>query len=82
MKTVTMLEFRRNAEGILRRLGRGERFVLSHRGRPAARLEPITAARVSDPTQDPFLTIGRRAVPSPKGKTRHANIDRILYGGD
>ena len=36
----------------------------------------------SDPTQDPFLTIGRRAVPSPKGKTRHANIDRILYGGD
>jgi antitoxin (DNA-binding transcriptional repressor) of toxin-antitoxin stability system len=80
MKTVTMLEFRKNAEGILRRLGRGERFVLSHRGRPAARLEPISAARVSDPAQDPFLTIGRRAVPSPKGKTRHANIDRILYG--
>jgi hypothetical protein len=30
MKTVTMLEFRKNAEGILRRVGRGERFVLSH----------------------------------------------------
>ncbi len=82
MKTVTMLEFRKNAEGILRRLGRGERFVLSHRGRPAARLEPITAARICDPATDPFLTIGRRAVPSPKGKTRHADIDRILYGGD
>jgi antitoxin (DNA-binding transcriptional repressor) of toxin-antitoxin stability system len=82
MKTVTMLEFRKNAEGILRRLGRGERFVLSHRGRPAARLEPITAIRASDPTTDPFLTIGRRALPSPKGKTRHADIDRILYGGD
>ncbi len=82
MKTVTMLEFRKNAEGILRRLGRGERFVLSHRGHPAARLEPITAARVSDPATDPFLTIGRRAVASPKGRTRHANIDRIVYGGD
>ena len=82
MKTVTLLEFRKNAEGILRRVGRGERFVLSSRGHPAARLEPITAARVSDPTTDPFLTIGRRAVPSPKGKTRHADIDRILYGGD
>jgi prevent-host-death family protein len=81
MKTVTMLEFRKNAEGILRRVGRGERFVLSSRGRPAARLEPITAAPVSDPATDPFLTIGRRAVPSPKGKTRHADIDRILYGG-
>jgi antitoxin (DNA-binding transcriptional repressor) of toxin-antitoxin stability system len=80
MKTVTMLEFRKNAAGILRRLGRGERFVLSHRGRPAARLEPITAPGASDPAKDPFLTIGHRAVPSPKGKTRHADIDRILYG--
>ena len=80
MKTVTMLEFRKNAEGILRRLRRGERFVLSHRGHPAARLEPIATASTSDPANDPFLTIGRRAVPSPKGKTRHADIDRILYG--
>jgi prevent-host-death family protein len=82
MKTVTMLEFRKNAEGILRRVGRGERFVLSSRGHPAARLEPITAAPLADPATDPFLTIGRRAVPSPKGKIRHADIDRILYGGD
>jgi antitoxin (DNA-binding transcriptional repressor) of toxin-antitoxin stability system len=81
MKTVTMLQFRKNAESILRRLGRGERFLLSHRGRPAARLEPITAACASDPATDPFLTIGRRAVSSSKGKTRHADIDRILYGG-
>jgi prevent-host-death family protein len=80
MKTVTMLEFRKNAEGILRRVRRGERFVLSSRGHPAARLEPINGARASDPAADPFLTIGRRAVPSPKGKTRHADIDRILYG--
>ncbi len=80
MKTVTMLEFRKNAEGILRRVQRGERFVLSHRGNPAARLEPIAAAISLDPANDPFLTIGRRAVPSPKGKTRHADIDRILYG--
>ena len=79
MKAVTMLEFRKNAEGILRRVGRGEWFVLSSRGQPAARLEPITAVRVSDPANDPFLMIGRRAVPSPKGKTRHVDIDRILY---
>jgi len=81
MKTVTMLEFRKNAEGILRRVRRGERFVLSHRGPAAARLEPISTARAADPASDPFLTIGQRATPSQKGKTRHADIDRILYGG-
>ncbi len=82
MKTVTMLEFRKNAEGILRRVRQGERFVLSHRGHPAARLEPITTPRVADPASDLFLTIGRRALPSPRGKTRHTDIDRILYGRD
>jgi len=81
MKTVTMLDFRRNAEGILRRVAKGERLVLSHRGRPAARLEPIARPAGADPANDPFLTIGRRALGSPKGKTRHQDIDRILYGG-
>jgi PHD/YefM family antitoxin component YafN of YafNO toxin-antitoxin module len=36
MKTVTMSEFRENAERILRRVAKGERLVLSHRGKPAA----------------------------------------------
>ncbi len=80
MKTITMVEFRKDAEGILRRVGKGERFVLSHRGRPAARLEPITVPTSSDSANDPFLTISRRAAASPKGKTQHAEIDRILYG--
>ncbi len=82
MKTVTMLEFRKDAQGILRRLANGERFVLSHRGRPAARLEPLATPASADPENDPFLTIARRAVPSPKGKTRHQDIDRVLYGRD
>ncbi len=81
MKNVTMLEFRRNAEGILRRVAKGERLVLSHRGKPAARLEPLTnAAAAGDSGTDPFLTIAHRAQPSPKGKTKHSEIDRILYG--
>ena len=78
MKTVTMLEFRKNAENILRRIKKGERFLLSHRGHAAARLEPVT--NPANPENDPFLAIGRRATPSPKGKTRHSDIDRIIYG--
>jgi len=54
--------------------------VLSHRGKPAARLEPIVAPSEAAPPDDPFLTIGRRSRPSPKGKTKHTDIDRILYG--
>jgi prevent-host-death family protein len=75
-----MLQFRRDAEGILRRVAKGERFVLSHRGRPAARLEPL-AASVAHAAEDPFLTIGQRALPSPKGQTKHEDIDQIIYGG-
>ena len=80
MKTVTMLEFRKDAEGILRRVGRGERFVLSLRGRPAARLEPVTPSVPVDPEADEFLNVARRATRSPKGRTRHQDIDRVLYG--
>jgi prevent-host-death family protein len=80
MKTVTMLEFRQDAEGVLRRVAKGERFVLSHRGKPAARLEPLSVPVSYDPTSDPFLSISRRAKPSPKGKTKHSDIEGILYG--
>ena len=75
-----MVEFRQDAEGVLRRIAKGERLVLSHRGKPAARLEPLTAAPSSDPASDPFLGIARRAKASPKGKTKHGDIDPILYG--
>ena len=81
MKTVTMLEFRKDAEGVLRRIAKGERLVLSHRGKPAARLEPLHAATApGDAATDPFLAIAHRATPSPKGRTAHEDIDRILYG--
>jgi len=68
MKNVTMLEFRRNAEGILRRVAKGERFLLSHRGRPAARLEPLAESSAPNPANDPFLSITQRALRSPKGQ--------------
>jgi len=80
MRTVTMVELRRNAAPLLRRIAEGERFVLSHRGRPVARLEPVDRVAAGDPARGPFLTVGRRAVASPKGRTRHSDIDRILYG--
>lgn len=73
-----MLQFRQNAQSVLRRIAKGERLLLSHRGKPAARLEPVNASRGD--ASDPFLKIGSRVSSSPKGKTRHTDIDRILYG--
>ncbi len=81
MKTVTMLHFRKNASAVLRRVARGERLLLSHRGKPAARLEPIGPPAGDAPRDDPFSSIGERAVASPKGRTKHSQIDQILYGG-
>jgi antitoxin (DNA-binding transcriptional repressor) of toxin-antitoxin stability system len=72
---------RKNAERVLRRVAKGERLVLSHRGKPAARLEPVTAPPGAAFPDDPFLGISRRASASPKGKTKHSHIDRILDGG-
>jgi len=80
MKTVTMLEFRQNAEVVLRRVARGERLVLSYRGKPAARIEPFVAHDSVDSDTDPFLSISRRVKPSLKGKTEHEDIDRLIYG--
>jgi hypothetical protein len=41
----------------------------------------VTAPAAAAFPDDPFLGIARRASASPKGKTKHSQIDRILYGG-
>jgi predicted nucleic acid-binding protein len=40
-----MLQFRRNAQRAIAAIVRGERLVLTYRGRPVARLEPVRSAR-------------------------------------
>lgn len=81
MKTVTMVEFRQNAEGVLRRVARGERLVLSHRGKPAARIEPLSPSEVPISPDDPALNLATFAVPGPGGPLSNEEIDRLLYGG-
>jgi len=74
MKMVALTRLFSDAARILRRVAKGEGFILLYRGRRVARLEPIGS--------DPFLAIGRRALPSPKGKTAYQDIDRIAYRHD
>ena len=80
MKTISMVELRSGAAKVLSRLSKGERLILSHRGKPVARLEPFHSTEDVAPESDPFLTVGSRATPSRKGATPHDQIDAFLYG--
>jgi prevent-host-death family protein len=76
MKTVSLVEFRKNAEAVLRRVGRGESVVLTRRGRPAARLEPIVDE--DGGADDPIYRLPELA---DKGGRALSNreMDQIIY---
>ncbi len=76
MDTVSMLEFRRDAEAILRKIGSGQRLVLTYRGKPVARLEPVTPDSVTK--EDPFYHLAELANSKPEPLS-NAEIDEIVY---
>ena len=80
MKTLTMLEFRRNARKALNTILRGESLLLTYRGKPVARMEPIEAAAMPVPDNDPLLRLDDFAVEGPGGRIESDEIDRIVYG--
>ena len=77
MNTVTMLEFRRDAERILRRIRRGQRLVLTYRGKAVAQLLPVE--QPTPPSDDPLYRLVDHAEPGGESLTNE-QIDRIVYG--
>jgi prevent-host-death family protein len=71
-----MLEFRKNARSILRRAQQGQRMVLTYRGKPVARLEPIRSDRVCE--DDPFYGLQGLADAGGKPLTNE-EMDRAVY---
>jgi len=49
MKSISIRDFRRGASRVLKRVAKGQSFVLTYRGKPRARLVPID---VPVPTAD------------------------------
>ena len=77
MKTISMLEFRQRAEKVIQELRRGERMVLTYRGHPVARLEPIGDPEID--AEDPFYALDRLA--DEKGRSlTNRQMDKIIYG--
>jgi antitoxin (DNA-binding transcriptional repressor) of toxin-antitoxin stability system len=79
MNQITMLEFRRNARRALDALRRGERLLLTYRGKPLARLEPVRGTEGAVPDDDPLLRIEEFAVDGPGGVLTNEEIDHITY---
>jgi prevent-host-death family protein len=76
MKSVSMVDFRLHAEKILTQVQKGQKFLLTRRGKPIARLEPVDDEVEST---DPIYLLGKLSVQD-GGSLDNAQIDEILYG--
>lgn len=74
-----MLELRRDARRWLEAVRNGERFVLTYRGKPVARLEPVRSGASDVPEDDPLLRIDDLAVDGAGGRLGNPEIDRVVY---
>lgn len=75
-----MLEFRHHAERIIRRIERGERLVLTYRGRPAIRLEPLNPPSDSISADDPLLELCGLVSADQAGDLMNESMDEVIYG--
>ncbi len=76
MTTVTMLEMRKDPVKIIEQVRAGRRLLLTYRGRPAIRLEPLTEGVARG--EDAFLHLADHAVKV--GALTNDQIDEVLYG--
>jgi antitoxin (DNA-binding transcriptional repressor) of toxin-antitoxin stability system len=76
MDRVSVLEFRRDAEGIIRKVQQGKRLILTYRGKAVMRLEPMRDQQANP--DDPFYSLPQLAVSSGRPLTNE-EIDRIVY---
>jgi len=75
-RTVSMLELRRNALGIIKEVQQGRRLVLTYRGKPMARIEPLES---SPGGEDPFYDLADLADIEGQSLTNR-EMDQVIYG--
>ncbi len=77
MRSISMVELRQDAEGVLRRVNQGEELILTYRGKPAARLTPYTAS--TPQPNDPLYRLPHHAATGGE-PLQNKDIDGIVYG--
>lgn len=78
MEKVSLLEFRRHADAVIRKVRQGQRLILTYRGKPVLRLEPIEDRHLD--SDDPFYAMAELAMPNGRSLTNE-EIDQIVYDG-
>lgn len=78
MEQLSILEFRRDMKRVIRAVQRGKRLIVTYRGKPVMRLEPLQERHVAG--DDPFYSIGQLAAAEGQVLTNE-EIDQIVYQG-
>jgi prevent-host-death family protein len=76
MEKITVLDFRRHAEAVIRKVRQGQRLILTYRGKPVMRLEPIEEPHPA--ADDPFYALPQLATQDGRSLTNE-EIDQIVY---
>jgi len=76
VKSVSLLEFRQKAQAVLSYVQKGRGVVLTCRGKPVARLEPVASASATE--DDPFYSLDQLA-DSQGDSLTNDEIDRVVY---
>ncbi len=77
MKTISMLDFRRNSDRVVRSARAGEQLLLTYRGKPLFRLEPCISEKTGG--DDPFYRLADLADKAAKPLS-NKEIDEVVYG--
>ena len=77
MEQVSMLEFRRDAEAVIRKVQQGQRLFLTYRGKPVMRLEPVRDQELT--SDDPFYSLALLAASGGESLSND-EIDETVYG--
>jgi antitoxin (DNA-binding transcriptional repressor) of toxin-antitoxin stability system len=76
MKKISMLDFRLHAERVIAQIQKGQRMILTRRGKPVARLEPIVDEAPA--AEDPFYSLTGLAESG--ASLTNSQIDAVVYG--
>ncbi len=75
MKTATISETKNGLSALLARVRHGESILVTDRGRPVARLEPVTGAGERGPEEGRLARLERSGIIR---RARRARVDEIL----
>jgi prevent-host-death family protein len=76
MQSISMVEFRHHAQDVVERVRRGQRLMLTYRGKDIARIEPVEPKTAAG---DPFYGLAGLA-DAEGGSLSNREMDEAVYG--